>query len=488
MHASLAADRPTIRTGVFSTSFERYGLGWTTGLTKAENDRLLDEIIAGWDAKGRDGEEMRRYFFQSRCDTMGANTHKGIHQWQTCAPKELREGITTGEPYRPRVMYEMSGNKYAVMGPSLERKKAYDQQDFIIQQYPMMTSFTVQSVDLFLPTTEWLEYDSYEAPGTHFNRHYARCQVTHLGETVNPFVSPYQVAKAAVEKLGEENVFDPDAFKQPFFESLEAACQFWAEDMGHESWQEMLDDIDHRYAETLHGRVPGVRADTRDLCPTGCPADLPPSRARLMSTARRCFAWRARAFPTCTLTSSPPAMITIPSAPSRSRRKARSTIRSIRWSSLPDACPISTTAPCATPPFVRELMPAPELRMNPETAAEYGIEHLDWVKITSRRGSSHARAYLTQGIAPGVLITERFWNPECYDATQETITPGIEECGYNIMSADSFQNPCFATNSYRAFTVKIEKCDRPERIWVESKEFEPFMPTLQNEPVTEEVF
>ena len=133
---------------------------------------------------------------------MGANAHKGIHQWQTCAPKELREGITTGEPYRPRVMYEMSGNKYAVMGPSLEWKKAYDQQDFIIQQYPMMTSFTVQSVDLFLPTTEWLEYDSYEAPGTHFNRHYARCQVTHLGETVNPFVSPYQVAKAAVEKLG----------------------------------------------------------------------------------------------------------------------------------------------------------------------------------------------------------------------------------------------------------------------------------------------
>ena len=154
--ASLTPDRPTVRTGVFSTSFERYGLGWTTGLTKGENDRLLDDIVAGWDAKGRDGEEMRRYFFQSRCDTMGANAHKGIHQWQTCAPRELREGITTGEPYRPRVMYEMSGNKYAVMGPALEWKKAYDQQDFIIQQYPMMTSFTVQSVDLFLPTTEWL--------------------------------------------------------------------------------------------------------------------------------------------------------------------------------------------------------------------------------------------------------------------------------------------------------------------------------------------
>ena len=56
------------------------------------------------------------------------------------------------------------------------------------------------------------------------------------------------------------------------------------------------------------------------------------------------------------------------------------------------------------------------------------------------------------------------------------------------MSADSFQNPAFATNSYRAFTVKIEKGERPARVWVDSAEFQPFMPTLQGEPVTAEVF
>ena len=247
--ASLTADRPTARLGEASTSFARYGLGWTTGFTKEENDRKLDKVVEGWNEKGRDGEQMRRYFFQSRCDTLGANAHKGIHQWQTCAPKELRQAITTGEPYRPRVMYEMSGNKYAVMGPSLQWKDAFDQQDFVIQQYPNMTSFTIQSVDLFLPTTEWLEYDSYEAPGTHFNRHYARCAVTHLGETVNPFVSPYQVGKSVVEHLGAENCFDPDAFKQPFFESTEAARAAWAEQMGRSSWDEMLSDIDKRYTE-----------------------------------------------------------------------------------------------------------------------------------------------------------------------------------------------------------------------------------------------
>lgn len=490
--ASRTADRPTQRLGVFSSTFERYGLGWTTGLTKAENDRLLDVIVADWDAKGRNGKEMQRYFFQSRCDTMGANEHKGIHQWQTCAPKELRQAITTGEPYRPRVMYEMSGNKYAVMGPSLEWKKAYDEQDFVIQQYPNMTSFTVQTVDLFLPTTEWLEYDSYEAPGTHFNRHYARCQVTHLGETVNPFVSPYQVAEAAVEKLGAENVFDPDAYKVPFFESLEAARAAWAEQMGKGSWQEMLDDIDHRFTEepmddymayyqykepvsdglprgfaTMSRKVDVYSEAMLRLARTGFPYMYPFDQPA-------CDDYD----PICTFkepTESPvegqpgydpeyPLVITTGRLPHFHHGTMRHA------------------------PFIREVMPAPELKINPETAAEYGIEHLDWVKITSRRGSSNARAYLTQGIAPGVLITERFWNPECFDETQETITPGIEECGYNIMSADEFQNPCFATNSYRAFTVKIEKTERPERIWIESEQFQPFMPTLSGEPVTEEVF
>ena len=490
--ASRTADRPTQRLGVFSSTFERYGLGWTTGLTKAENDRLLDAIVAEWDAKGRDGRKMQRYFFQSRCDTMGANEHKGIHQWQTCAPKELRQAITTGEPYRPRVMYEMSGNKYAVMGPSLEWKKAYDEQDFVIQQYPNMTSFTVQTVDLFLPTTEWLEYDSYEAPGTHFNRHYARCQVTHLGETVNPFVSPYQVAEAAVEKLGAENVFDPDAYKVPFFESLEAARAAWAEQMGKGSWQEMLDDIDHRFTEepiddymayyqykepvsdglprgfaTMSRKVDVYSEAMLRLARTGFPYMYPFDQPA-------CDDYD----PICTFkepTESPvegqpgydpeyPLVITTGRLPHFHHGTMRHA------------------------PFIREVMPAPELKINPETAAEYGIEHLDWVKITSRRGSSNARAYLTQGIAPGVLITERFWNPECFDETQETITPGIEECGYNIMSADEFQNPCFATNSYRAFTVKIEKTERPERIWIESEQFQPFMPTLSGEPVTEEVF
>ena len=485
--AGLTEDRPCVRLGEASSFFERYGLGWKIGWTQEQNDSYLDGIVKDWDDKGRDGEAMRQTYFQAHSDTLGATAHKGIHQWMTCAPRELREAIMSGEPYRPRVVYEMSGNKYAVMGPALEWKKAYDQQDFIIQQYPNMTSYTVQSVDLFLPTVEWLEYDSYESPATHFNRHYARCQVTHLGETVNPFVVPYQVAQNAVDKLGAENVFDPDAFKVSFFESSDAARQAWAEGMGKASWDEVLADEDHRYTETpleeyvAFKQYEGTVSDglPRGFATLSRKVDV--YCEMMIRLARTGFPYmypfEQEACddydPVCTFhepTESPltdseyPLVITTGRLPHFHHGTMRHA------------------------PFIRELMPAPLLRINPETAAQYGIEQGDWVKITSRRASSNAVADLTEGIAPGVLITERFWNPECFDDTQESITPGIEECGYNCMSADSFQNPAFATNSYRAFTVKIEKGERPARVWVDSAEFQPFMPTLQGEPVTAEVF
>ena len=33
-------------------------------------------------------------------------------------------------------------------------------------------------------------------------------------------------------------------------------------------------------------------------------------------------------------------------------------------------------------PFSRELFPCAEIRINPASAKELGIEHMDWVKVT----------------------------------------------------------------------------------------------------------
>ena len=139
--------------------------------------------------------------------------------------------------------------------------------------------------------------------------------------------------------------------------------------------------------------------------------------------------------------------------------------------------------------FARELYPEPDVRINPETAAQYGIEHMDWVKLTSRRGEIHGRAYVTEGIAPGVLWMERFWNPECYDASQKEITGGWRECNINVLTKNTAPfNEVFGSYTNRGFTVKIEKSEKPANVWVEPEEFRPFMPTLQSEPRTEDVY
>ena len=141
--------------------------------------------------------------------------------------------------------------------------------------------------------------------------------------------------------------------------------------------------------------------------------------------------------------------------------------------------------------FSRELYPAPDVRINPKSAAELGIEHGEWVKVTSRRGEIAGRAYLTEGVAPGVVWMERFWNPECFDESvpAEKRTAGWREMNVNVLTKNTAPfNEVFGSYTNRGFQVKVEKGEKPENVWIEPKEFQPFMPTLQSEPVTKDVF
>lgn len=139
-------------------------------------------------------------------------------------------------------------------------------------------------------------------------------------------------------------------------------------------------------------------------------------------------------------------------------------------------------------PYSRELMPVPDCRINPRDAEKLGIEHGDWVRLWSRRGETRGRAYLTEGVRPGVVMMERFYFPESYDETQKNPSGGWRQCNVNLMARDDVVNPNFASASWRGYRINIEKSEKPEGIWVEPEEFQPFMPTLQSEPNTEEVF
>ena len=162
-------------------------------------------------------------------------------------------------------------------------------------------------------------------------------------------------------------------------------------------------------------------------------------------------------------------------------------------------------------PFSRELYPVPFVSINPKTAAEYGISDGDWVEISSRRtegeeydinnrGTERAYAhvkdhatktgdpirtiaYVTEMVGPNVLWMERYWNPECFDKSQTTKSGGWKEMSMNVLTnaVDGNFNEAFGSYTNRGIAVNIKKSTRPERVWVTPEEFQPFMPTEENQ-------
>ena len=48
------------------------------------------------------------------------------------------------------------------------------------------------------------------------------------------------------------------------------------------------------------------------------------------------------------------------------------------------------------------------------------IKHGDWVRaVEPSRIDTRGRAYLTEGVRPGVVMMERFYFPESYDKSHE---------------------------------------------------------------------
>jgi hypothetical protein len=133
-------------------------------------------------------------------------------------------------------------------------------------------------------------------------------------------------------------------------------------------------------------------------------------------------------------------------------------------------------------PFIRELYPVPDVRMHPRTAEKYGLKHMDWVEVTSRRASTKGRVYCTTGMDERVLWMERHWNPECFDNSQPNKTGGWRECNVNVITKNSEPyNEFFGSYTNRGFQVNIKPTTKPPNVWVEPKEFEPFLPKNANQ-------
>lgn len=104
-------------------------------------------------------------------------------------------------------------------------------------------------------------------------------------------------------------------------------------------------------------------------------------------------------------------------------------------------------------PWCRELWPAPRMEINPETAAELGIEQGDWVWIESPWGKVRQTADLYYGIKPGMINAEhQWWYPELAQADK-----GFKLSCINCITDRKMQDKYNGSSNVRTYPVKVYK-------------------------------
>ena len=477
-------ERPTQWWDPFGTGLwcNKFGIGWCTGRTEKWNRERCENF---------EDKETQQQWAQMMLDRAGLVDHKGFLWQDNCHIPSMLKLIRSGEPYKPRVWYEFSGNKLAALGNVQSWYDIRDEIDFCIQQYPNLTSFSFEFVDLFLPTEEWLEWTD---TATVMNKKFMYTQIVHLGETVHNEVPSRRILERAKEIMPDWPVTDQFPRNMGVMSEQEIFDRVVGQ-FGAESWEDLKENQD-KY-------VPIVTPDEDfwkygqhlDIVNDGLPAGF-------ATESRKCEVY-------CTLLlhmsrNGWPFSYPVEMPACDDYSPICCYVENVEDPRTDDEYPYVMTSgrvpyfhhgTMRHAAFSRELYPAPRMHINPETAAECGVEDGEWVKISSRRGSISAIAQVTLAVAPKVLWMERYWNPEAFDASQENPDGGWRQCNINVLT-DNFvdcddphpYNEVYGSYTLRGFTVKVEKGEKPENIWLEPKEFQPFMPTLMSEPNTEVVF
>ena len=474
--------------GMFSNM---YGIGAVSGLSDAQNEaRIKGEEIEGHPecTISPDGLPQQELANQLLYDRLGMQNHKGLYAWCHSHIPTVREAIATGEPYKPRVWFDMSGNKLAMLGNAKSWFEVIPEVDYIITQYPMVTSFQYEAADIMFPLREWLEEPMVNM--CQLDTQWLEDEVTHIGETVSHSIPAGQILAKVAEKMGGEL----PGLKPGFLGSAtEADVKAGvAATLGAESWEALKADVD--------AHVPFVTPDYfqynqhETVVADGLPAGFGTESRKIETYMQILLRMSRDGFPFCYPKPQEAcddySPICAPIEPAESPVEGNDGYDAeYPYVLTSGRVPYFHHGTMRHAAFSREVFPTSEIRINPATAAELGIEQFDWVEVTSRRGSVRARAWLTEAINPHTVWMERFWNPECFDESQEDKDGGWEHCNVNVLTKnDAPFNEVYGSYTNRGFTVKLAKAEKPEKVWIEPEEFEPFMPTLQSEARTEDVF
>ena len=400
---------------------------------------------------------------------LGGNDHKGLHIWFSAHISSVFDAVLSGVPYKPRVWIDRSGNKMAALADAQKVRRAIDELDFIVHMYMYPTSFSAYA-DILLPTEEWLETDMIVET---CNTLVARQQITHLWETVDETVIWSKIAKRCAE-LGDvecQNAFDAEYMGNdlPYWDNV---TELWDHFLGRVglTYDELKKQTPYEFisAEEWSSYYVYLQKDKHGL-PEGF--ETPSKKCEIylesmITLGRTGKPFVQRDLPPVEVDYSP---LPYFREPNESPHRDKELVKEFPLVMTGGRVPFYHHNTLRNIPWLREIYPVPELWIYPTDAEKYGVAEGDWAWIASKRGKIRAIVSVTEGIKPGVVYMERFWNPE----TLQTETHGWREMNVNVLtSAEGPFNPEVGTYSLRGFLVNVSRAEGPpEGIWKNPKDF-----------------
>jgi len=408
---------------------------------------------------------------------LGGNEYKGLHIWYAGHPSSILDAILTGKPYQPRVWIDRSSNKLGVIAESKKWAEAAEKLDFIVHMHVCQTSFSAYA-DILLPAAEWLETDMIVET---CNTLVARQAAVHLWETMDETLFWSKLARRCAD-LGHENCqksFDPEFMGEDlaYWDSMDEFFNHLTPAVGM-TWQEMKEKAPFEYMSKDEWRSYYVYLEKdKDGTPKGFNTPSKKLEVYLESMIE------------LSRTGAPFAPVELPPAskdydplpyylePNESPYRKRSEQFPLVYTG--GRVPFYHHSTGRNIPALREIYPVPELSIHTSDARKYGLIHGEWVWIESPRGKIRAKVKATEGIRPGVVHMERFWNPE----TLNTDTHGWQEMNVNVLTSSSAPfNDVVGTHTLRGFQVKVYKADGPpEGIWQNPQDFKSWLPLSAKE-------
>lgn len=406
---------------------------------------------------------------------LGANEHKGLHIWFAGHPSSIRDAMITGKPYPVKAWIDRSGNKLGAVADSQSWLPAIENMDQIVHMYTTPTSFSAYA-DVLLPAEEWLETDMMVET---CNKLFARQAATHLWETMDETLFWSRLAKKCAE-LGHERcrlAFDPEFMGKDlaYWDSMDEFFTHFTSRIGL-TWKQFKEKAPFEYLPRDQWRSYYVYRQNDPK--TGKPGGF--------ATPSKKLELYLESMITLSRTGKPFSLYELPPAsrdydplpyyfePYESPIASTELAKEYPLVLTSGRVPFYHHGTLRNIPWLREIYPAPELWIHPTAAGQCGVADGDWVWVASQRGRTQAIARVTEGINPGTVCMERFWNPEKLN----TPTHGWREMNVNMLTkADAPFNDVVGTYTLRGFLVKVTKAEGPpEGVWLKPEDFKPWLP------------